>query len=253
MSKTIFITGATAGFGKAIAYLFASKGYNLIITGRREERLYAIAQDIQSKYQVTIQTLPFDVCNRQATLDALANIDTVMFETIDVVVNNAGLASGFSTIDNGSFTDWDKMIDTNIKGLLNVTKQILPVLKKQQFGHIINIGSIAGKYVYPNGNVYCATKFAVDALSQAMRIELLPYNIKVSSVNPGAAETEFSLVRFNGDEERAKKVYEGFTPLNPNDVADAVWYIASLPPHVCINDLTITCTTQANSHYSIKK
>jgi 3-hydroxy acid dehydrogenase / malonic semialdehyde reductase len=254
MQKTILITGATSGFGKAIAYLFAKQAFNIIITGRRQERLLAIESDIKSTYPNTkIQTLCFDVRDREACQTLLASIDKTIFPTIDVLVNNAGLAAGFGTIDEGNYADWDAMLDTNVKGLLHVSKEIIPILKAQGFGHIINISSIAGKTVYPKGNVYCASKHAVDALTQAMRIDLLPYHIKVTSINPGAAETEFSIVRFNGDEEKAKNVYEGFTPLYANDVADAVSYVANLPAHVCVNDLTITCITQANSHYNIKK
>jgi len=253
MQKTILITGGTSGFGKAIAYLFAKHGYNIIITGRRQERLFDIAQDINIQFDgIQIQTLCFDVRDREATIKAISNIDKVLFPTIDVIVNNAGLAAGLGTIDEGNYADWDAMLDTNVKGLLNVSKEIIPQLIAQGFGHIINISSIAGKTVYPRGNVYCASKYAVDALTQAMRIDLLQHSIKVTSINPGAAETEFSIVRFKGDEQKAKQVYDGFTPLNANDIADAVYYVANLPAHVCINDLTITCTTQANSHYSIK-
>lgn len=250
MQKTIFITGATSGFGKAIATLFAKHNYNLIITGRRQERLLELKETLQSANNIKIETLCFDVRDREATIK---NIASIQAKTIDIVVNNAGLAAGMGTIDEGEYHNWDVMLDTNVKGLLNVTKEILPRLKEQGFGHIINIGSTAGKAVYPKGNVYCASKHAVDALSQAMRIDLLPFGIKVTSINPGAAETEFSIVRFNGDEEKAKKIYEGFTPLYAEDIADTVYYVSNLPKHVCINDLTITCITQANSHYSIKK
>jgi NADP-dependent 3-hydroxy acid dehydrogenase YdfG len=172
---------------------------------------------------------------------------------IDILVNNAGLAAGLSSIEDGNTDDWDTMIDTNVKGLLYVTRQIAPMMKARAAGHIINIGSTAGKIAYKNGNVYCATKFAVDALNQSMRIDLLPYGIKVTAINPGMAETEFSLVRFKGDEERARGIYEGVHPLQATDIADAVWYSASLPPHVCINDLTMTCLTQANAYYNIKE
>jgi 3-hydroxy acid dehydrogenase / malonic semialdehyde reductase len=254
MRKSIFITGATSGFGKAIAYQFAAAGYNIIITGRRKERLFAIAQDLQSSNEnIIIQTLCFDVRDREQTIAQIQKIDKVLFPTIDIVVNNAGLAAGLGTIDEGDYSDWDAMLDTNVKGLLNVSKEIIPILKEQEHGHIINISSIAGKTVYPRGNVYCASKHAVDALTQAMRIDLLNYGIKVTSINPGAAETEFSIVRFKGDEQKAAAVYNGFKPLSAEDVADAVFYVSNLPSHVCINDLTITCTTQANSHYSVKK
>jgi NADP-dependent 3-hydroxy acid dehydrogenase YdfG len=189
----------------------------------------------------------------QQTQQAIASIDKNNFPTIDILINNAGLASGLSSIDEGNYDDWNIMIDTNVKGLLHVSREIIPMMKAQGFGHIINISSTAGKDAYPNGNVYCATKHAVDALSKSMRIDLLQYGIKVTAINPGACETEFSLVRFKGDEERAKKVYEGFTPLTPADVADSVYFTATLPKHVCINDLTITCLTQANAHYNVKK
>ncbi len=253
MKKTILITGATSGIGKSTAYLFASNGYNLILTGRRKERLDAIKEDLENTYQSTVHTLCFDVRNQEEVKNAVDAIDIETFPVIDILVNNAGLASGMNTIDNGEFSDWDVMIDTNIKGLLYVTRTLLPILKKQDSAHIINIGSTAGKNVYQNGNIYCATKHAVDALSQSMRIELLPYGIKVTSINPGACETEFSVVRFHGDQERADKVYEGFDPLTPQDIADSVYYCANLPKHVCINDLTLTCLTQANANYNIKK
>jgi 3-hydroxy acid dehydrogenase / malonic semialdehyde reductase len=251
MQQTILITGATSGFGEAIATLFANHNYNLIITGRRAERLENLKKTLLEKNSdIEIQTLCFDVRDRQATIEAIASIN---FAQIDVLVNNAGLAAGMGTIDEGDYENWDAMLDTNVKGLLNVTKEVLPFLKAQGRGHIVNIGSTAGKTVYPKGNVYCATKHAVDALSQAMRIDLLPFGIKVTSINPGAAETEFSIVRFKGDIDKAKAVYEGFTPLYAQDIADTVYYVCNLPKHVCINDLTITCITQANSHYSIKK
>jgi 3-hydroxy acid dehydrogenase / malonic semialdehyde reductase len=251
MQQTILITGATSGFGEAIATLFANHNYNLIITGRRAERLENLKKALQEKNSdIEIQTLCFDVRDRQATVEAIASIK---FAQIDVLVNNAGLAAGMGTIDEGDYENWDAMLDTNVRGLLNVTKEVLPFLKAQGSGHIVNIGSTAGKTVYPKGNVYCATKHAVDALSQAMRIDLLPFGIKVTSINPGAAETEFSIVRFKGDIDKAKAVYEGFTPLYAQDIADTVYYVCNLPKHVCINDLTITCLTQANSHYSIKK
>ena len=253
MKKSIFITGATSGIGKSTAYLFASNGYNLILTGRREERLQQIKNELESEHPITIQTLCFDVRDQEAVKNAIENINNDLFPNIDILVNNAGLASGTNTIDNGEFSDWDVMIDTNVKGLLYVTRTLLPKLKKQKTAHIINIGSTAGKNVYQNGNVYCATKYAVDALSQSMRIELLPFGIKVTSINPGACETEFSIVRYHGDKERADKVYEGFDPLTPEDIADTILYCANLPKHVCINDLTLTCLTQANANYNIKK
>ena len=250
--KNVFITGATSGFGKAIATRFAREGYNLIIAGRRTDRLKALQAELKEKYSVKVLTTSFDIRDKAAVLAAMEKVKAKM-DHIDILVNNAGLASGLSTIDEGDTDDWDLMIDTNVKGLLYITRQIAPMMRERGSGHIINIGSTAGKVVYKNGNVYNATKFAVDALNQAMRIDLLPYGIKVTAINPGAAETEFSLVRFKGDEERAKGVYEGFNPLQPEDIADAAWYCASLPAHVCINDLTMTCLTQANSVYNIKE
>ncbi len=252
MSKTIFITGATSGFGRSIATLFAQNGYRLIITGRREERLQAVKQELETAYNTEITTLAFDIRDREAVSRAMDGLETAGLK-IDILVNNAGLAAGMSSIEEGNIDDWETMIDTNVKGLLYVTRRVAPLMKAQGSGHIINIGSTAGKLVYRNGNVYCATKYAVDALTQAMRIDLLPYGIKVTAVNPGMAETEFSLVRFKGDEDRAKKVYDGFKPLQPEDIANVVYYCATLPPHVCINDLTLTCLTQANGFYSIKE
>jgi 3-hydroxy acid dehydrogenase/malonic semialdehyde reductase len=253
MSKTILITGATSGIGKSTAYLFAKNKYNLILTGRRSERLDTIKADLESIFDVKIQTLCFDVRNLEETQKALATVDKNMFPTIDILLNNAGLASGLGTIDEGNYDDWNVMLDTNVKGLLHVSREIIPIFKTQGFGHIINIGSTAGKDVYLNGNIYCASKHAVDALSKSMRIDLLNFGIKVTAINPGACETEFSIVRFKGDEEKAKAVYEGFTPLKPEDIADSIYYVANLPKHVCINDLTLTCLTQANANYNIKK
>jgi NADP-dependent 3-hydroxy acid dehydrogenase YdfG len=252
MTKTILITGATSGFGKAIAYRFAKEGYTVCITGRRASRLAEVKEELERSYGVRVITLEFDVRSReqvQAAMDGLKQ----HVDRVDILVNNAGLASGLSTIDEGNLDDWEVMIDTNVKGLLYVTRQIAPMMKAQASGHIINIGSTAGKIVYRNGNVYCATKFAVDALSQAIRIDMLNYGIKVTSINPGMAETEFSLVRFHGDEERAKAMYAGVRPLQAEDIADIAFYAASQPPHVCINDITVTCLTQANSLYNIKE
>jgi NADP-dependent 3-hydroxy acid dehydrogenase YdfG len=251
MDKTILITGATSGFGKAIAIRFAKEGYTVCITGRRESRLAELKKELEATYKAKVITLAFDVRDN-AQVEAAINSLKQQVSHIDILVNNAGLASGLSTIDEGDIDDWNLMIDTNLKGLLYVTRQVAPIMKAQAGGHIINIGSTAAKQVYKNGNVYCATKFAVDALNQAMRIDLLPYGIKVTAINPGMAETEFSIVRFKGDEERAKNVYAGLNPLRAEDIADIAWYCATLPPHVCINDLTVTCLTQASSLYSIK-
>ena len=251
MNKTILITGATSGFGKAIAIRFAKEGYNVCLTGRRKERLDALKLELEA-FGVSVVTLGFDIRNRVQVEAAISTLKTQV-SSIDILVNNAGLAAGFSAIDEGNLDDWDTMIDTNLKGLLYITRQIAPMMRAQARGHIINIGSTAGKQVYKNGNVYCATKFAVEALNQAMRIDLLPYGIKVTAINPGMAETEFSLVRFKGDEERARGVYADIKPLQAEDIADIAWYCASLPPHVCINDLTVTCLTQATSVYAIKE
>jgi len=251
MSKIILVTGATSGFGKAIAERFAKEGYTVCISGRRKERLEEVKRELENKFSARVVCLRFDVRNREEVKSAIDELKKQV-DHIDVLVNNAGLAAGMSSIEEGDMDDWDTMIDTNVKGLLYVTRQVAPLMKEQRNGHIINIGSTASKTVYKNGNVYCATKFAVDALSQSMRIDLLPYGIKVTSVNPGMAETEFSLVRFKGDAERAANVYKGFQPLGAEDIADIVYYCASLPAHVCINDLVVSCLNQANSVYSVK-
>ncbi|WP_343703363.1 SDR family NAD(P)-dependent oxidoreductase [Chitinophaga sp.] len=246
--KIALITGATAGFGEACAERFAKEGYHLIITGRRQERLQQLQERLQQQYNVEVQVLVFDVRSKAACETALHSLPPA-WQAIDVLVNNAGLALDLSPIDEGNTEDWDTMLDTNVKGLLYVSRIVMPWMKARRQGHIVNIGSTAAKTVYAKGNVYCASKAAVDALSQGMRIDLLPYNIKVTAVHPGAAETEFSLVRFKGDVGKAKDVYKGFTPLSGQDVADVVYYCCSLPPHVCINDLVVTPTAQANAYY----
>ena len=246
MSKIVFITGATSGFGEACAYKFAANGYNLILNGRRTDRLQKLADGLKKKYNVEVLQLPFDVQNEKAVFASIKNIPAD-WQAVDVLVNNAGLALGRDYFEEGNIDDWNTMIDTNVKGLLYVGKAIsqLMVLRKQ--GHIINMGSVAGKQVYEKGNVYCASKFAVDAISQGMRIDLLRHNIKVTCINPGAAETEFSLVRFKGNEGVAKKIYDGLKPLTGEDIAEVIYYCTTLPPHVCINDLSITCTQQADA------
>jgi NADP-dependent 3-hydroxy acid dehydrogenase YdfG len=251
MSKTILITGATSGFGKAIAEKFASEGWNCIITGRRKERLETLAKSLAEKNKVKILPLVFDVRNKTAVFEQLTNLPTE-WQYIDVLVNNAGLALGRDNFDQANLDDWETMIDTNIKGLLYVSKAIVPYFTKNKKGHIINIGSTAAKDVYPMGNVYCATKHAVDSISQSQRIELLPHHIKVTAIHPGAAETEFSEVRFKGDKVKSTAVYAGYDALQANDIADVTYYCATLPPHVCINDLVITCTAQANSFFTHK-
>ena len=250
-NKIIFITGATSGFGKAIAYVFAQHGWNLILTGRREERLSAIEKEITDTYPVKVITLCFDIRDRKQTEQMIHDLPHAWKE-INVLVNNAGLASGLSLIQDGDIDDWEKMIDTNIKGLLYVSRAIMPMMINNKKGHIINISSIAGKEAYLKGNIYCATKHAVDALTKSMRIDLLPHGIKVSSIDPGAAETEFSLVRLHGDSERAKKVYEGYKPLHADDIADITYFVATRPAHVVINDIVVTPLAQANTSYIVK-
>lgn len=248
MRKIVFITGATSGFGEACAYKFAAHGYDIIINGRRTDRLQVLADELENKYNIAVLQLPFDVQNENAVFESIKNIPAD-WQAIDVLINNAGLALGRDYFNEADVSDWNTMIDTNVKGFLYVAKAVSQLMVKQSKGHIINMGSIAGKEVYEKGNVYCATKFAVDALSQAMRIDLLRHNIKVTSINPGAAETEFSVVRFKGDEGTAKKIYDGLKPLSAEDVAEVIFYCATLPPHVCINDLSITCLQQANTIY----
>ena len=247
MSKIILVTGASSGFGKAIATKFAAGGWNVIITGRRKEKLDELAKALEANYGIKTLSLVFDVQDKKAVFDNLQNLPTE-WQAINILVNNAGLALGRDSFENANLDDWETMIDTNVKGLLYASKAILPMLIKEK-GHIINIGSTAGKEVYKDGNVYCASKHAVDAISKAQRIDLLQYQIKVTVIHPGAADTEFSVVRFKGDAEKAKAVYTGYTPLMAEDIADTVWYVANTPAHVCINDLVITCTAQANSMY----
>ena len=247
MSKIILITGASSGFGKATATKFAEGGWNVIITGRRKEKLEVLAKALEANYGIKTLSLIFDVQDKKAVFDNLQNLPTE-WQAINILVNNAGLALGRDSFENANLEDWETMIDTNVKGLLYASKAVLPMLIKEK-GHIINIGSTAGKEVYKDGNVYCASKHAVDAISKAQRIDLLQYQIKVTAIHPGAADTEFSVVRFKGDAEKANAVYTGYTPLMAEDIADTVWYVANTPAHVCINDLVITCTAQANSMY----
>ncbi|SEV98455.1 NADP-dependent 3-hydroxy acid dehydrogenase YdfG [Chitinophaga sp. YR573] len=248
----VLITGATSGFGEACAKKFAANGYDLIITGRRTERLQLLQQQLEQQHHIKVLPLCFDVRDEKA-VTATLNAIPEQWKAVDILINNAGLAMGSSSIDQGEFSDWDTMIDTNVKGLLYVSRTVIPWLKAQGKGHIINLGSTAAKQAYANGNVYCATKAAVDSLSQAMRIDLLPYRIKVTAVHPGAAQTEFAVVRFKGDAEKADNVYKGFTPLKGEDIADTIYYCATLPAHVCINDLVITCLQQANAYYFQKE
>jgi NADP-dependent 3-hydroxy acid dehydrogenase YdfG len=247
MEKYVFITGATSGFGEACAQIFAENGWNLILTGRREKRLIALKNRLEKEYSIDIHTLCFDVRQEAEVFNAIESMPNNLKNKIYILINNAGLAVGRGPIDEGLIDDWDRMIDTNVKGLLYVTRAVVPYLKKNKRGHIFNLGSIAGKEVYPGGNVYCASKHAVDALSKAMRIDLVEYNIKVTNIAPGAAETEFSLVRFKGDEATAKSVYNGFEPLVAKDIAETIYFVATRPAHVTINDLTIMPTAQASA------
>jgi 3-hydroxy acid dehydrogenase/malonic semialdehyde reductase len=266
MSKIVLITGATSGFGEACARKFAAAGnYNIIITGRRKERLDALKKELESgtadgpagsgKRQgsaepARVLSLAFDVQDKEAVFSTIGQLPEA-WKKIDILINNAGLALGRDYFDEASLDDWETMIDTNVKGLLYVSKAVVPYLIGQK-GHIINLGSVAGKEVYEKGNVYCASKFAVDAISKSMRIDLLRHGIKVTAIHPGAADTEFSSVRFKGDEKKAQQIYEGYKPLSAEDVADAIYYCATLPPHVCINEINITCTAQADAIYFYK-
>ena len=261
MNRTILITGATSGFGEACARKFAAAGDHLILTGRRTDRLESLRNELESsasapgaptsKSPIRVLPLTFDVRDRSAVYAAIATIPS-SWQKVDILINNAGLALGRDYFDEANLEDWETMIDTNVKGLLYVSKAVLPLMIPAGNGHIINLGSVAGKEVYEKGNVYCGTKYAVDAISHSMRIDLLRHGIKVTAIHPGAADTEFSKVRFKGDENLAKKIYEGYTPLHAEDVADPIFYCASLPPHVCINDLVITCKAQADAIYFYK-
>ena len=252
MNKTIMITGATSGFGEAIAVKFANNGYNIIITGRRKELLDKLEKDLLSSPKIKVLSLCFDVRNKTDVESVIGNLPEEWKE-IDILVNNAGLAVGLSHIQNGDTDDWDRMIDTNVKGLLYVTRAVAPLMVARNKGHIFNIGSIAGKETYENGNVYCASKSAVAALSKSMRIDMLKNNIKVTLIAPGMAETEFSLVRFKGDEQKAKNVYKGIEALTAGDIADVIYYCVTLPDHVCINELEITPLQQASVNYNIRR
>ena len=245
-NKIALITGATAGIGKACAIKFAQNNYSVIITGRRKEKLENLAREITQEYGALALTLNFDIRNHSEVVKAINKIPE-SWHGIDVLVNNAGLASGLGSIDEGNIDDWERMIDTNIKGLLYMSRYIIPFMVKNNNGHVINIGSIAGREAYPGGNVYNATKFAVEGLTKAMRIDLFEKGIKVSEVAPGLVESEFSMVRFKGNKKRASKVYQGYQPLMPEDVADACYYVASLPPHVNISELLIMPAAQASA------
>ena len=245
MSKLAIITGATSGIGEATARRLAQEGFDLIITGRRQEKLDNFKQELELEFKVKVQVLCFDIRQKSEVDKAVSKIERI--DELEILVNNAGLAAGLSTIQEGDVDDWERMIDTNVKGLLYISRQIMHSMIKNRRGHIVNIGSIAGRNVYANGNVYCATKYAVDAITQAMRTDLLPHGIKVTQIAPGAVETEFSIVRFHGDKEKAKDVYKDFEPLYADDIADAVIYSVTRPAHVNINDMLIMPTAQASA------
>jgi len=251
MSKIALITGATAGIGEACASLFAKQNYDLILTGRRTERLDTLAKRLVSEYGIRVNVLTMDVRNKEE----VEKLETLSedWKKVDLLINNAGLSQGMDPINSGSTTDWEVMIDTNIKGLLYVTKVVSNWMIQNGSGHIINLGSIAGKETYLNGNVYCATKHAVDSLNKAMRIDLLPHKIKVTAIHPGAVDTEFSEVRFKGDKDRAKKVYDGYEPLHAQDIAETIWFAASRPAHVNINDLLVMPTAQASTSHLLRE
>ena len=250
--KIVLITGATSGIGQATAVLLARNGFDLIITGRREERLNRLKNELEQEFQVKVKTLNFDIRNREDVNRTMESLDPE-WKKINILVNNAGLAAGLDLFHEADLDDWEQMIDTNVKGLLYISKWVIPGMISLGNGHIINISSTAGKEVYLKGNVYCATKHAVDAINKAMRIDLLEHGIKVTSVNPGMVDTEFSRVRFKGDTEKAAKVYEGLEPLHGEDVAEVILFAITRPPHVNLNEIILTPTAQANSFYVHRK
>lgn len=244
MSKTALITGATSGIGKATAELLAKNNYKIILCGRRKDRLEALQKELSEYTEIHI--LPFDVSDKKTVTESIASLPPT-FSNIDVLINNAGNAHGLDPIQDGDIDDWDAMIDINIKGLLYVSKAVIPTMIRNKSGHIINIGSTAAKQVYPNGNVYCATKHAVDAINKGMKMDLNPYGIRVGAIHPGLVETEFSEVRFKGDREKAANVYKGFTPLKAEDIADIIHFVITRPFHVNISDLVVMCTAQGSA------
>lgn len=250
--KTAFITGVTSGFGRAFAIRFAKLGYRLIITGRRKDRLEELGTQLRTDYSTEVLTLCFDVRDNDACKQAIESIPEP-FVNIDILINNAGLAAGATAFDEADLVDFERMIDTNVKGLLYITKLIVPGMISRQKGHIVNISSIAGIEVYPNGSVYCASKHAVNAITKGLRIDLVKHGIKVSSISPGMVETEFSIVRYHGDEEKAKAVYAGLIPLDAEDIADALEFIVTRPDHVSINDIQINPSQQANTYIAHRK
>ena len=244
---TAFITGTTSGFGYAFALRMASLGYNLVITGRRAERLAELSKKITNEYKVKVHSLCFDVRNQAECISAIKSLPEE-FQQIDVLINNAGLAAGAAPFDESNIVDFEQMIDTNVKGLLFVTKQIVPQMVVRKSGRIVNISSIAGIEVYPGGSVYCATKHAVNAITKGLRVDLVKHGIQVNSISPGMVETEFSIVRYHGDEAKAKAVYAGIEPLTAEDIADTLEFIVTRPPHVSINDIQINPVQQANTY-----
>jgi len=249
MQKTVLVTGATAGIGKATAEKLAENNYRIIITGRRKERLETLKNELNDKFKAEVYCLNFDVRNQE---EVNAAIDSLPKEwsRIDILINNAGLAVGLGPIQEGVVDDWERMIDTNVKGLLYITRKVSPQMVERNEGHIVNIGSTAGVDVYANGNVYCGTKHAVNAISKSMRIDMLKHKIKVTQVRPGMVDTEFSTVRFKGDKNKADAAYSGLTPLYAENVADVVLYALSTPPHVNLNEIEVTALAQANSYYT---
>lgn len=251
-NKIVFISGASSGIGMACAHAFAAEGAKLILAARRKDRLDELASELKEKFDSETKILSFDIQNYQEIKESFASLPEE-WKNVDILINSAGLAQGMHKLQDGNPEDWDVMINTNIKGLLYLTREVLPYMVKRESGHIINLGSTAGHDVYPSGNVYCATKFAVNAISQSLRIDVLDKSIKVSSVDPGMVETEFSVVRFSGDVERAKNVYKGVEPLTPQDVADAILYCATRPKHVNINEIILTPIAQAQSNFVVRK
>lgn len=252
MNKIVLITGASSGIGKACAERFAAAKYDLIITGRRMERLEQLKSSLEPAHGIQVLCLCFDVQDKDAVFKAINNLPAD-WKAIEILINNAGLALGRDYFEDGVLEDWETMLNTNVHGLLYVTKAVIPYMIAANKGHIINMGSVAGKEVYEKGNIYCASKFAVDAINKALRIDLLRHQIRVTGIHPGAVETEFSLVRYKGDQAKSEAAYEGLEPLTPDDIADTIFYCCSLPDRICINDLVITCTRQADTHYFHKK
>ena len=251
-NKIVFITGATSGIGKACAEAFANEGANLILTARRISVLTKLSHSLSKKYKIKIYDAQLDVRDKEEVKSVVTSLPKE-WKKIDILINNAGLARGFSDIDEGNIEDWDEMMDTNVKGLLYISREILPLMVKRKKGHIINIGSIAGHSVYPKGNVYNASKFAVNAITRAMRLDLYEKDIKISTVDPGMVKTDFSIVRFRGNKERAEKIYEGIKPLTAGDIADAVLYCATRPQHINIDEIIITPAAQASAIHIKRK